>query len=235
MIDLEMQVENLHNWEERSLSYLCRSFDKLHKGENYTQAGTAIHIGFLDFTPFPDAPEFYATYKLLNTKNHRIYSDKFVLSVVSLRETELATEEDKAWKIDYWARLFKATTWEEIKMIAKKDPDLLEATETLYALNGDETIRAQCQARDDYYWMQKMQQLEHERVLAELKELSSTNDALHSENNTLHSENRTLHLELDTVNSELKAANSENSILHTKMNDLIQYITELGIPLPKDE
>jgi hypothetical protein len=148
--------------------------------------------------------------------------------VVSLRETELATEEDKAWKIDYWARLFKATTWEEMKMIAKKDPDLLEATETLYALNGDETIRAQCQARDDYYWMQKMQQLEHERVLAELKELSSTNDALHSQLNAANSENTTLHSELDAVNSE-------NRTLHSQMNNLIQYITKLGIPLPKDE
>jgi transcription initiation factor IIF auxiliary subunit len=148
--------------------------------------------------------------------------------VVSLRETELATEEDKAWKIDYWARLFKATTWEEMKMIAKKDPDLLEATETLYALNGDETIRAQCQARDDYYWMQKMQQLEHERVLAELKKVSSTNDVLHSENNTLH-------LELDAVNSENRTLHSALDAANSKMNDLIQYITELGIPLPKDK
>jgi predicted transposase/invertase (TIGR01784 family) len=180
VINLEMQVQNLHNWDDRSLSYLCRSFDGLHSGEDYSQSKTAIHIGFLDFTPFPEAPEFYATYKLLNVKNHHIYNDKFVLSVVSLRETELATEEDKAWKIDHWASLFKATTWEEIKMIAKKDPAFQEASETLYVMNSDETIRAQCRAREDYYWMERSREKEHERVLAELDDANSRLDAANS-------------------------------------------------------
>ena len=60
-----------------------------------------IHIGFLDYTLFPDAPEFYATNMLLNVKNHRIYNDKFRLSVVDLTQIELATEEDKTYQIDY--------------------------------------------------------------------------------------------------------------------------------------
>jgi hypothetical protein len=58
-------------WPERSLSYLCRSFDQLRTGEKYANAGPAIHIGFLDFTPFPEHPEFYASYKLLNVKTHQ--------------------------------------------------------------------------------------------------------------------------------------------------------------------
>jgi predicted transposase/invertase (TIGR01784 family) len=235
VINLEMQVENLHNWDDRSLSYLCRSFDALHTGENYTQAKTAIHIGFLDFTPFPDAPEFYATYCLLNVKNHHVYSDKFVLSVVSLRQIELATDEDKAWKIDHWARLFKATTWEEIKMIAKKDPAFQEASETLYVMNSDETIRARCRAREDYYWMEQSREKEYERVLTELEtanlrvstlssKLNSANtkvSSLTTENDTLHSENNTLHSELNVANS--------------KLTDLMKYITEHGLPLPEDK
>ena len=42
-----------------------------------------------------------------------LYSDKFTLSVVNLKHIELATEEDKAYRIDYWAALFKAKTWED--------------------------------------------------------------------------------------------------------------------------
>jgi predicted transposase/invertase (TIGR01784 family) len=207
MINLELQVQNLHEWEERSLSYLCRSFDTLRRGEDYSQSGKAIHIGFLDFNPFPDSPEFYATYKLLNVKNHRVYSDKFVLSVVCLTEIELATDEDKAYQIDYWARLFKATTWEEIKMIAKKNAAFQEASETLYELNSDETVRAQCRAREDYYRMQRRQQREHERVLAELDDANSKVNYLSSE--------------LDTANS--------------KVTDLLKYITDHGLPVPEDD
>jgi predicted transposase/invertase (TIGR01784 family) len=235
VINLEMQVENLHNWDERSLSYLCRNFDGLHAGEDYSQAKTAIHIGFLDFTPFPEAPEFYATYKLLNVKNHRVYSDKLVLSVVSLRETELATEEDKAWKIDFWARLFKATTWEEIKMIAKKDPAFQEASETLYVMNSDETIRARCRARADFYWMEQSRQKEYERVVSELNNANSELEVANSKVNNLTSENDTLHVEVDTLHVENDTLHVENDTLHSKLSDLRQYIAEHGLPLPEDK
>ena len=47
LINLEMQVNNLYNWPERSLSYLCRNFDQLNKGQNYSELKPVIHIGFL--------------------------------------------------------------------------------------------------------------------------------------------------------------------------------------------
>lgn len=75
----------------------------------------AIHIGFLDYTLFLDYPEFYAAYKLTNVKNRNIYSDNFVLNVVDLSRIDLATDEDRKYHIDDWAKLFKAATWEEIK------------------------------------------------------------------------------------------------------------------------
>ena len=81
LINLEMQVNNEHNWAERSLSYLCRTFDHLYRGQDYEEALPVHHIGFLDFTLFPDYPEFYATYQLLNIKTHYLYSSKFSLSV----------------------------------------------------------------------------------------------------------------------------------------------------------
>ena len=148
-INLEMQVENENNWQYRSLSYLCRSYDHLAKGQDYALTGAAIHIGFLDFTPFPEAPEFYAKYQLMNVKNHGLYTGKFELNVLDLNQIELATEEDKAYGIDHWARLFKAKTWEDLKMIAKQNAALQQATETLYALNCDQTIRDMCRARED--------------------------------------------------------------------------------------
>ena len=108
IVNLEMQILNRGNWPERSLSYLCRSFDNLNKGDDYRNVFSAIHIGFIDFTLFPDSPEFCATYMMSNVKTHRIYSSKFTLKVVELNHTELATYEDKHFKIDRWARLFKA-------------------------------------------------------------------------------------------------------------------------------
>ncbi len=202
LINLEMQVENLYNWEERSLSYLCRTFDQLQKGEEYSSAKPVIHISFLDFTPFPEYPEFYASYQFMNEKNHHIYSDKLTLRVVDLRQIELATAEDQASGLEHWARLFKASTWEEIRMIAKKDENLLEATETLYTLNADELVRRQCEARADYYRL-------HNSINRRMEELLLEKENAVEENKKLNFEVRNLSIE----NDSLKTENNEKDLL----------------------
>ena len=148
-INLEMQVVNKHNWTDRSLSYLCRTFDQLQQGQEYNETLPVIHVGFLDYTLFPDSPEFYATYKMMNTKNYRVFNDKFILSVVDLTKIEMATEEDTQSGLAYWARIFKAKTWEEIKMLVQNDEYLKEAAESIYIANEDEIVKQKCRAREE--------------------------------------------------------------------------------------
>lgn len=66
LINIEMQVNNLGDWFDRSLSYLCRSFDQLYHGEHYSSTRSVLHISILDFNIFPEYPEFYSSYKLMN-------------------------------------------------------------------------------------------------------------------------------------------------------------------------
>ena len=63
--------------------------------------------------------------------------------MIDLTRIDLATEEDKHYEIDRWAKLFKAATWEELKMIAKNDPDLMQASDELYKVNKDDILRQQ--------------------------------------------------------------------------------------------
>ena len=48
LINLEMQVTNEYNWQERSLGYLCRSFEHLRSGQEYEETLPEIHIGFFE-------------------------------------------------------------------------------------------------------------------------------------------------------------------------------------------
>ena len=50
MMNLEMQVVNYGNWKERSLSYMCRGFDNLKKGDDYINVKPVVHISFLNFS-----------------------------------------------------------------------------------------------------------------------------------------------------------------------------------------
>ena len=92
------------------------------------------------FTLFPEAPEFYATYQLQNVKTGQLYSSKFSIHVLELNKIELATEEDKEYGIDRCARLFKAITWEELRMISKDNSTLQQASNELYTINADEIL-----------------------------------------------------------------------------------------------
>ena len=185
IVHLEMQVINQYNWPERSLCYLCRTFDSLRAGEDYTNVKPVSQIGLLDYTLFPEYPEFYATYEFRNVKNYHLYSDKLRLCVLNLSRIDLATEEDKYYQIDYWASLFKSTTWEEIKMLAKNNNYISDAASTVYRLSQEEMIRLQCEAREDYYRTQlglkhemEWRDAEIEKRDVEIERLSSEKDKL---------------------------------------------------------
>ena len=201
-LNLEMQVANRGDWTDRSLLYLCRRFDNLNKGRKYEEVRPAIHIGILDFTLFPDEPEFYATNKLMNIRSHKVFNDKFTLRVLSLKQIELATEEDKEWEIDAWAKLFSAKTWRELEMAAKNNDIFTSASETLYRLNADELIREQCQAREDYE--------RHERTVK--KRLAEQAEMLAEQAEMLEKQSKKLEekdAQLENQNKQLKEKDSQ--------------------------
>ena len=152
IINIEMQVEDLGNWPERSITYLGRSFDQTKSGGDYSNIRTTIHIGILDFNLPHLTPEFYSEFKLMNVKNHEIYSDKFVLRVLHLKSLENDSIEKEPADLYHWAKLFKATTWEELKMLAKNNSDIEDTVVTLHELSDDEKIKLQCEARERYEW-----------------------------------------------------------------------------------
>ena len=153
LIDLEMQMTNEYNWPDRSISYASRNFDQLKRGEYYIDAKPVHSIGFLNFTLFEDNPEFNALYQLLNVKTKRLYSEKFSIHVIDLSRIDLATEEDRHYGIDRWAKLFKTKTWEDLRMITKNNETMQKAADSLYQLNSDAVARQCAQSRADAaYW-----------------------------------------------------------------------------------
>ncbi len=169
-LDLEMQVVHEKWWTDRSLSYICRSFDQLNRGMSYEEAKAVRQIAFCDFTLFEDDPEFCATYKILNERNPRVvYSDKFIIINVDLTRSDLANEEDRKYGLDRWAKLFKAETWEDLKMLAEEKV-LGKAISASWQLTEEEMIQAQCRAREDWLTNDKWKNDTIEKQSAQLKE-----------------------------------------------------------------
>ena len=227
VVNIELQVADERNWPERSLSYLCRSFDNLEKGQVYKTVKTAIHIGILDFDVFSDAPEFYATFKMSNVKTHKIYSDKFILSVLNLNRADLATEEDRNYSLDCWARLFKAKDWEEIKMLAKKNSAIVEAANAMYDFTADSVIREHCLMREEFQRRQlerAMWEKELEEKIAQSEDiLAKTEDKLtQTEDKLTQTEDKLTQAEdkLTQAEDKLTQANEEIERLQAELAEL---------------
>ncbi|MBQ0043372.1 MAG: Rpn family recombination-promoting nuclease/putative transposase [Lachnospiraceae bacterium] len=163
--NLEMQVVNNYDWPERSVTYLCRCFDKMTVGEKYIEKCGAYHISFLDYSLFPDEPEFCADYRIANVGNGRIYTSKFGLTVIDLTKSYIATPDDRERHLDLWALFFKATTWEDLQMLAEKDEYINTAYGRILRLSEDEKMRQLAEARQDqlmqlndfkYHFMQEI-------------------------------------------------------------------------------
>ncbi len=154
-LNIELQVANEGDWTDRSLYYLCRTFADLPKGGKYFELKPTIHIGIMGYSVFPQDKEFYAEYMLMNVKNHRIFNSKFSLRVLDLSQLENVSNEEQETDLYYWAKLFRAKSWEEIQMLAEKNEVFREAESTIRRLSADERIRLRCEAEE---------QIEHEKA-----------------------------------------------------------------------
>ncbi|MBE5859336.1 MAG: Rpn family recombination-promoting nuclease/putative transposase [Butyrivibrio sp.] len=172
-INIEMQVDR-DDWTNRSLAYLCRSYDHINRGQSYGELQPAIHIGFLDFTLFDNHPKFHSTYMLRDIDDGYTYSDNFVLKVVELNQTDNASPEDIKFGVDRWARLFKATSREELFMIAQDNTSMIEAANTAKLMYEDERIR-------EAIILEEERQAAIRRYENKINTLSAENDSLSAE------------------------------------------------------
>ena len=217
ILNFEVQVVDEKDWPERSLTYACRTFDHLKKGESYLNVKPVRQIGFLDYDLKDFTPEFYATYQLLNVKNHEIYTGKFALSVVNLNQIELATEEDRKYGIDHWARLFRATTWEAIKKMAQENEYISSAAETMFESSQDESMRYFLEGVEEANRIRRGQEIRIEEAEAAL----ARKEALIAEKEATISEMDEVIAEKDATISEKNEVIAEKDATISEKNEVI--------------
>lgn len=138
-------------WINRSLLYLCRSFDNLEGGEDYREIRPTMQVCIVPKDVFSEAePEFYSQYYLKNDRSGHIYTRDFSLRVLYLNHINLATETDKSSGLDYWAEAFLASTWEDLKKLAEQGEVFRKVAEAMYEVNADVSQRSIAEAHRKY-------------------------------------------------------------------------------------
>ena len=215
LIDIEMQVLREEEWPERSLVYLCRAFDNLNKGDEYMSTKPAVQVGFLDFTLFEDDIKFFSEYRLLDTRTQKEYTDKFRICVINLKQAGKAAEEEKKYRLDEWAAMFAATTWEELSMVAQNNPAIDDAVETAYTLTMDKQEYYRMEARE----ITRRHELTVQRKLARLAELENVEDNLKEAKTALEQTERNLEqTERNLEQTERDLEQTERDLEQTERN-----------------
>lgn len=168
IMDIELQMYYDAYWEQRSVLYLCRTYDTLDSGEDYKQLKPATFVAIVPKPLFPDHPEFYSKFLLLNEKYHYPYTSNFRLNVLDLSQTGLATEEDRSSGLLHWAQMFLANSWEELKQIAAGDPAFEEVLDNMYTVNTIPEERTIFEAHQKYQALMSALKSDKEEYAAEL-------------------------------------------------------------------
>lgn len=175
IINIEIQAAYQSFWAEQSLTYLCRNYNQLKEGDGYEEIKSCVHIGILGDDAFRKTDprytgEFFSKYRMLNVKNHKEYSSKFEIRMLLLNRINEVLEEEKNNHngLYYWAKMFTARSWEELKMIAQENPMMQSLAGTVRKLSAEEKVAMACEARLRY--SNDMATIENEKKKA-LKEM----------------------------------------------------------------
>ena len=231
-INLEMQVANLGNWPERSLTYLCRMFDHLKHGEDYNNVKKVIHIGILDFTPADFPEELYAHYTFCNKENGHIYSDKIGIYMLQLNQLGNLKDKERLPDLYHWAQLFRATTWEEIQMLGENNKVIKDSIVTLKYLTADEEMQMQMEARERYRRdMEASRRLglqENEKQLKEQeKRLAEQQETIAEQQGTINEQQGTINEQRETIAEKQETINKMNSESLAKDKEIMEQAKEI--------
>ena len=132
--------------------------------------------------------------------------------MLDLTQIELATDEDRLCEIDHWARLFKAKTWEDLRMIAEKNQYMNEAAAEIYMRNSDENIREQCLAREEYW--------KHERWVR---------NQIEEKDRTIADQEQTITNREQIITDQKQTIKDQNQKITDKVSDDFRFVSDFYI------
>ena len=147
--NIEMQITDQLSYDKRTLYYWSKLYaDQMKEGDQFKDLKKTIGIHILNFNILDEA-DFHNTYKILNTKSKKQYSEMLELHTIELEKFDELKEKFKT-PINRWINfLKKAERYEKKEIPAElmKDPLIKKAFKALEQINFDDDEVEVYQAR----------------------------------------------------------------------------------------
>ena len=146
-INAEIQVNNEHNIEKRSIFYVSRLYiDQMGPRMKFNEICPAIAINILDYIFLPFT-EYHNRYRLRNTTNNHELTDVFEVNFLELPKVPDAG--CRSLK-DLWMQFLAADSEETLEMLKAWDPIFRRAVEKLTYFSADEQLRYDLDMREKW-------------------------------------------------------------------------------------
>jgi predicted transposase/invertase (TIGR01784 family) len=146
-IDLEMQSTVPPGTCVRFLYYWAKMFvDSLAKGQDYTLLRPCISILWFK-EPLLKGSRFHSVFHLSEDESRDCFTKEIEIHVLELPKLHLAAADRQA-KLDRWARFLRAQTVVELEDLAREDPIMTTARDTLEELSSDPTAQRLARERE---------------------------------------------------------------------------------------
>ena len=148
VVDVEIQLNNHGNFQNRALFYWARLFsESLESGNDFKLLPETIVISFINFDLF-GCSSYHSQFVLKETVRNEVLTDKLAIHFFEL--TKLPKEIDKNKKIELWLKLISAETEEELLELENSENDeIKEALDYVKKLNADEQFKRQIEMREN--------------------------------------------------------------------------------------
>lgn len=147
VIDVELQVDDNHNWEKRVTFYAGKLIaGDLKEGEDYEKLKDIVVISILDYN-LTNLPE-YKTESIIVAKEHREYELVKGLKYYFIELPKFRKQKpDLTKKLDQWLSFIDGENKEAIAMATRTNEQIEKAVEELMKLRADKEVVAIADAR----------------------------------------------------------------------------------------
>jgi predicted transposase/invertase (TIGR01784 family) len=164
-IALEMQRRPTVALRSRLLFYWARGFtDQLSRGDDYDQLKPTVVIAWLLQPLFPSLEELHTVFEV-NERHHRAsFGEELAIHLLQLGESQrraLSASQASGYDavIERWARFItRYDDPSELERLAKEDPMMALAKQTLEELSQDPEARRRAQRREDELRLYELEQ-----------------------------------------------------------------------------
>ncbi len=147
IVNIEIQMINLHNFIERSLYYWSGNYyNDLKAGENYQKVKRTIAINILDYELFEEGP-YHEIARLKRDYQNKILTEKIEMHFIQIpkfRKEKRGVET----KLEQWMQFISQTNERGVELAMKENKEIRKAKEEYEYLTGDAAERRLAFLRD---------------------------------------------------------------------------------------